>query len=89
MKKEKIDSYTIEKLNLNSSAILKHFECTEWKERIIIAYAKALSLVSLVLIGTATLFVCAFRTDDYNTFIHTLSPIVTGVLAFFAGRSSR
>ena len=89
MKKEKIDNHSTENLNLNGEAILQHSERTQWKERIILAYAKAVSLVALVVIGMATLFICAFRINEYDTLIHTLSPIVTGILSYFAGRSSR
>ena len=89
MKKDKIDDTVLEKLDLNGSAILQHSEHTEWKERIIFAYAKAISLVAVVSLGMIILLICAFRVEDTGIIIHTITPVISGVLSFFAGRLKR
>ncbi len=68
---------------------LEHEERTEWRERILIAKAKGISLVVAVSIGMLSLLVCSFRLEDTSAIIHAVTPIITGVLSFFAGRLKR
>ena len=89
MNNSKINSQRVNSLDVNNAQILEHSERTEWRERLIIARAKAVSLVVVVLFAMACLCICAFRMDNPETLIHAVTPVISGVLSFYAGRKSR
>ena len=49
---------------------------------------KAISLVIVVSFVMLCLCICALRMDNPETLIHVIIPVISGVLAFYAGRKS-
>ena len=71
------------------AVLQEHKERTEWRERHILAWGKT---ITLVLVGgglSASLVVCACKTDNALQTLKELMPILTGVLSFIGGRMSR
>lgn len=90
MENEILLNKIVDKINEgDGKMLLEHLEKTEGKERIIAVVAKSISLVLLVLGGMIALCMCAYHIDNISEVLKIVSPIVSGVLSFFAGRSSR
>lgn len=67
--------------------MLDYSERTEWKERLIMTWAKAISLVIFVVAAMSILGLCAWYAPNKQEAFHTVVPIISGVLSFIAGRN--
>lgn len=76
-------------LDVSSHELLEHSERTEWRERLIIAWAKAIALGIVALAVLISLCICACRIDDVKIMVHELMNVIIGIISFYAGRKFR
>lgn len=87
-KKNLNDKGELENFDKNNPAMLEYSERTEWRERLIMTWAKAISLVVFVIAVMIILFICAWKVTDKSEIFHTLLPLVSSVLSFIVGRKT-
>ena len=84
--KKDVNNGKLENFDKNNPAMLDYSERTEWRERLIMTWAKAISLVVFVIAVMSILVICAWYAPDKQEAFHTVVPIISGILSFIAGR---